>query len=459
MIISTSDKNIKIKYGRETFTYPLNTISYAVDNSYTSLTLFRNNERIGTSPLDAVRINGQAVAAASLDGMLSGLFKVNEGSGGGGGSRDKYYAVLAENLPGTGAGIDSLGYITSDGTPAGELQAIYEWSGFEWEMKSFEWNILINDTDYSVDIEMVDSSKVKMFEKKILSDGSKKFLVLAKDTEEPVGLNVVCSSSYISGVPKFRQPENYYFNQLQIRPDSNTIEISGLKGPNHISIDTNSINNSGDFDPDKLIDINLHDIEISTLSMYGRYARSLVVKNIGTAFSEQRGNYFNVGALELVDIENVTGRFSIQTDAFHASIEKEEHLPAKRTWRFKNVENNSYQWYFSPVTAWETEKKLPDSFSFSDTMLPPEIYFEEILFEDWFMENCTLVQEMGGHEVSWTFSSTIFKDQAQADMICGDVGKFLPSGSRLSIRGSNFSPSLELQDQLTAKGIRLEITE
>jgi len=74
MIISISEKNAKIKYGENTFIYPLNSISYAIDEQYTGLTLFRNNERIGTSPIDEVTVDGVGLTSQNIDELLLPLF-------------------------------------------------------------------------------------------------------------------------------------------------------------------------------------------------------------------------------------------------------------------------------------------------------------------------------------------------------------------------------------------------
>lgn len=79
MKITVSEKNAKIEYGEEIFTYPLNTVSYAVDELYTSLTLFRNNERIGTSPFSEVTVGGLGLTAQNVDELLLPLFSSGQG--------------------------------------------------------------------------------------------------------------------------------------------------------------------------------------------------------------------------------------------------------------------------------------------------------------------------------------------------------------------------------------------
>jgi len=74
MIITTTDKYAKIQYGKESYTHALNTISYAVDENLTGLTLFRNNELLGTSPLGKVSVNGTQLTADNIDELLSPLF-------------------------------------------------------------------------------------------------------------------------------------------------------------------------------------------------------------------------------------------------------------------------------------------------------------------------------------------------------------------------------------------------
>lgn len=81
MKITTGIKNAKIEYGKETFTFPLNTISYAVDDQFTGLTLFRNNERIGTAPLDQAVVDGQSLTPANVHNLLLPLFAEQKGGG------------------------------------------------------------------------------------------------------------------------------------------------------------------------------------------------------------------------------------------------------------------------------------------------------------------------------------------------------------------------------------------
>jgi len=74
MIIDITDKYAKIKYGNQTFTYPLNTLSYTVNEESQVVTFFRNNEPIGTSSFQSVKVNGQLVTQGNVHEILSALY-------------------------------------------------------------------------------------------------------------------------------------------------------------------------------------------------------------------------------------------------------------------------------------------------------------------------------------------------------------------------------------------------
>ncbi len=75
MIITTTDKYAKIQYGKNIFIHALNTISYIVDESITSITLFRNNEPIGTCPISQTTVNGVQLTTGNIDSLLESLFR------------------------------------------------------------------------------------------------------------------------------------------------------------------------------------------------------------------------------------------------------------------------------------------------------------------------------------------------------------------------------------------------
>lgn len=82
MQIITDNKSAKIKYGDDTFTHPLNTISYTINDNSEGVTLFRNNEPIGTCAIDKVIVNGENLTLQNADNLLSSLFFSGRSSGG-----------------------------------------------------------------------------------------------------------------------------------------------------------------------------------------------------------------------------------------------------------------------------------------------------------------------------------------------------------------------------------------
>lgn len=74
MQITTTDNYVKIKYGDDTFTHPLNTVSYAINDNSEGVTLFRNNEPIGTCAFGNISIDGQTPSRENIDTLLDGIF-------------------------------------------------------------------------------------------------------------------------------------------------------------------------------------------------------------------------------------------------------------------------------------------------------------------------------------------------------------------------------------------------
>ncbi|HCO68232.1 MAG TPA: hypothetical protein DIT04_10825 [Dysgonomonas sp.] len=74
MQITTSDKTIQIRYGNHIFTHPVNSIAYAVGENKDSITLFRNNEPIATSPLKGITVDGVSLTKDNVENLLGKLF-------------------------------------------------------------------------------------------------------------------------------------------------------------------------------------------------------------------------------------------------------------------------------------------------------------------------------------------------------------------------------------------------
>lgn len=74
MEITTTDKTIRIKNGKEISTHPVNSISYAVNDDMDSVTFFRNNEAIGTSPLGEITVDEEMLTKENADNILNKLF-------------------------------------------------------------------------------------------------------------------------------------------------------------------------------------------------------------------------------------------------------------------------------------------------------------------------------------------------------------------------------------------------
>ncbi|GEM_PF-4479536 len=80
MIITTTDNYVKIEYGKDYVTHPINTISYTLNDESEGITLFRNNEPIGTCPIDKVSVDGTDLTRDNADDLLKNLFAIS-GSG------------------------------------------------------------------------------------------------------------------------------------------------------------------------------------------------------------------------------------------------------------------------------------------------------------------------------------------------------------------------------------------
>jgi len=78
MQISISNKYAKIKYGKETFIHPLNTISYIINDESDAVTFFRNNESIGSCDINKLVVNGEQVNSENMEKLLSALFNMED---------------------------------------------------------------------------------------------------------------------------------------------------------------------------------------------------------------------------------------------------------------------------------------------------------------------------------------------------------------------------------------------
>ncbi|MDU1904656.1 MAG: hypothetical protein E6772_07725 [Dysgonomonas sp.] len=166
MQITTTDLYARIKYGKDSFTHPLNTISYVINDSYDGVTLFRNNEAIGTGPFGEVSVNGETLNAANAESLLSQLFGCCSGGGTGTQVQTDY---LEENTA-------SPAYLKN--RPVSKIQEgdnfpqaivpghvcivydaqnnqkfVYEWDGFIWTMTGADYNLVFDSTDTNSDYE------------------------------------------------------------------------------------------------------------------------------------------------------------------------------------------------------------------------------------------------------------------------------------------------------------------
>lgn len=74
MQITTTDKTIQIRYENQIFTHPLNTIAYAMNENKDSITFFRNREKLVSSPLNGVTVDGTPLTTQNVDNLLTKLF-------------------------------------------------------------------------------------------------------------------------------------------------------------------------------------------------------------------------------------------------------------------------------------------------------------------------------------------------------------------------------------------------
>lgn len=75
MQITTTNKAIQIRYGKDIFMYPFNSVSYAVNERMDSITFFGNNNLVGTSPIGDVSVDGESLTADNVDEVLGKLYK------------------------------------------------------------------------------------------------------------------------------------------------------------------------------------------------------------------------------------------------------------------------------------------------------------------------------------------------------------------------------------------------
>lgn len=158
MQIITTNKNAKIKQGRDTFTHPLNTISYAINEETEGVTLFRNNEPIGTSPISKTTVNNEALTRDNIDSLLGSLFV--SGSQGGSSGITVQTDYLEENessgsylknrpLSRITKGDDfpqavATGHICEEYDTQGKLIYTYEWDGFYWIKTGADYNLVFD---------------------------------------------------------------------------------------------------------------------------------------------------------------------------------------------------------------------------------------------------------------------------------------------------------------------------
>ncbi|MDU1904651.1 MAG: hypothetical protein E6772_07700 [Dysgonomonas sp.] len=166
MQITTDEKSAKITYGKETFTHPLNTISYAIHEDSEGVTLFRNNEPIGTSPISKVNVNNEVLTKDNLESLLSNLFASRSNSGGGS-TTQVQTDYLEENLSSMaylknrpvskiteGQSFPQpliTGHICEEYDDQGKIKYTYSWDGFVWIKTGANYNLIFDRYESSYD--------------------------------------------------------------------------------------------------------------------------------------------------------------------------------------------------------------------------------------------------------------------------------------------------------------------
>ncbi len=157
MQITTTDLTAKIEYGNDTFTHPLNTVSYVINKEFDGITLFRSNEAIGSSPFDQTTVNGQTLTAQNADALLASLFGYCSGGGSGSQVQTNYLEENAtspaylQNRPlskiQTGEDFPQpvvSGHVCEIYDTQGNLKFVYEWDGFIWIMTAADYNLIFD---------------------------------------------------------------------------------------------------------------------------------------------------------------------------------------------------------------------------------------------------------------------------------------------------------------------------
>jgi len=156
MQITTTNLYAKVQYGKDSFTHPLNTVSYVINDGYDGVTLFRNNEVVGTGLFEEVTVNGITLDAGNADLLLSKLFGCCCGGGSGNTQtdyleEDTQSPAYLKNRPVSKVheGDDfpqpvAPGHRCMVYDEADSLLFVYEWDGFIWEMKGADYNLIFD---------------------------------------------------------------------------------------------------------------------------------------------------------------------------------------------------------------------------------------------------------------------------------------------------------------------------
>lgn len=453
MVITTTDTAVKIKYGKRSFTHPINTVSYILSEDSNGLTLFRNNERIGTSAIEDVLVNGVNIDMDNAHEHLAPLFNSlnsgNNNNAGEGGEDSPMcstcpqhtYAQDSTALP-ADAAIGDKYVVTADGTKDGKIKEVYEWNGIFWTQTAKDGNIMVEADNQAQAIYPAQYTSV--IGSMAIAD------ILPNSDSTPKE----CELQGIYKIVKLQECDDYHIRRISYIADKHPLRLDGnlTSGKASISIQSN-VSQEDIKDP---FDLYIKDCTIGHMSMYSVF-NNIYLDNVKVVSDTEEYPFEFYGPSYTGDAVFKNMFLNIAQYSSQQQRENPLNMSFENCYFHNGTNHGSINLQLSEPEA----TKLPVNLSFKNTVL--DCYniminrstINEINFENsFFNEYCTSIH----------ISNTDFKSQEKCDEIFMKIynNKFaertIPEefSYRIYFESNDFTPSSDILDLFRARGVEVD---
>ncbi|MEN9918004.1 MAG: hypothetical protein RL662_440 [Bacteroidota bacterium] len=439
MKISTSNHTATIHYGKDTFTHALNTLSYTYNDDSKGVTLYQGNNAIGTSSVDDITVNGETLTFNNIHTLLGSLFTSYLASGNPGGATQlPIYARNVASLPST-ALIDTLAYITSDGTPHTPASDIYEWDGFMWSLKSFRPNLAFKPR-YQYHLEQ-EGATIKKKEQ----DGY--IYCQVKPVKPQLGAIKLDMGISSAGFPNILEPGNdftiQYIDVDTIEMETNIQSVSCFDSLN-ISQGNNDLGKS----------VSIEDCDFERIYISNQYLKNINIKNIRLVQREYSSTDISVyGGYQMCSIDNIIN--PVMSLRLHLDFYGNEY-PTLESDQQTTLKNITIADAGQLILSGQKDKP-------SETLITLENIKmgESFNFSYWQLKNLTHTDLDFSACKSIYITDNTFATQAQFDTLLTSIANGMTGGNmdayRTTLMRNNFTPSASVVDLFASKKINLTI--